>query len=428
MDENDVKFIKLVFCDLLGVQKSLSVTISQADKLLSFGLAFDASSIIGFSDKSKSDLYLKPDISTMQLLPWRPSIGRVVRFFCDIINPDGSDFLFCTRAILRKTVERCENMGFTPHIGMECEFYLFKTDNNGDPTMIPYDEACCFDVAPIDKCENVRREMCLTLEEMGIHPEVSHHESGPGQNEIDFNYRGSLSGADTLMAFKTTVKAIATKNGCFVSFMPKPFPDKSGSGLHLYLSLLRKGEDVFFSNDGGFSKLARNFTAGILERSCEMASFVNSNFNSYQRLGEFEAPLYVSWSYQNRSQLIRIPSAECAEGRIELRNPDPSLNPYLAFALIINAGLDGIENNVLLGPSVDENLYEADEKITSSLVRLPSTLEEALQISANSSFINRIIGKDLNSEYTKCKLRELVELESSPNKDLFIFNQYFKRL
>ncbi|MDR2266772.1 MAG: glutamine synthetase family protein [Christensenellaceae bacterium] len=426
--ENDVKFIKLSFCDLLGIQKNISVTAEDAKRVLTEGLAFDASSIIGFSDGSKSDLYLWPDISTMQIVPWRPSTGRVIRFFCDIKNPDGGDFLFDTRALLRKTVERCEKNGYLLRIGMECEFYLFKTDENGDPTFIPYDDARCFDMSPLDKCENIRREMCLTLAEMGFLPEVSHHESGPGQNEIDFYYRGSLSGADTLMAFKGAIKAIADKNGAFASFMPKPFSDKSGSGLHLNISLYKNGQNAFSGNGEGLGELGRSFVAGVLFRSREMAAFINSNFNSYQRLGEFEAPLYVSWSQQNRSQLIRIPSANKRDVCMELRNPDPALNPYLAFTLIINAGLDGIENNMTLPLPVDENLYDAEDAITSKLERLPATFEDALQIALNSDFVNKVIGEDLNREYFNCKTHELRELESAPDRDVLIFNNYFKRI
>ncbi|MDR0751932.1 MAG: glutamine synthetase family protein [Christensenellaceae bacterium] len=428
IQETDVKFIKLFFCDLLGIQKSISVAADQAQQVLSNGLLFDASSIIGFSAGSKSDLYLVPDVSTMQVLPWRPASGRVVRFFCDIKNPDGSDFMFDTRALLRKTVKRLEKNCYLVEIGMECEFYLFKTDINGDPTMIPYDDARCFDIAPLDKCENIRREMCLTLSEMGFSPEVSHHESGPGQNEIDFYYRGSLSGADTFMAFKSAIKAIAAKNGAFASFMPKPFLDKSGSGLHLNISLSKNGEKVFPGKNESLGKLGDSFVAGILSRSREISAYVNSNFNSYQRLGEFEAPLYVSWSNQNRSQLIRIPSANKNDVCMEVRNPDPALNPYLAFNLLINAGLEGIENNMSLPDPVDENLYDAEEDITSKLERLPVTFDDALNLSRNSEFVNRTIGRELNLEYFNCKSIELRELESAADKEELIFNNYFRRI
>ncbi|MDR0697334.1 MAG: glutamine synthetase family protein [Christensenellaceae bacterium] len=428
IQENDVKFIKLFFCDLLGIQKSISVAADDAQRVLTNGLLFDASSIIGFSEGSKSDLYLIPDVSTMQVLPWRPASGRVIRFFCDIKNPDGRDFKFDTRALLKNTVARLEEKGYLLKIGMECEFYLFKTDSNGDPTMVPYDDARCFDISPLDKCENIRREMCLTLSEMGFSPEVSHHESGPGQNEIDFYYRGSLSGADTFMAFKGAIKAIAAKNGAFASFMPKPFFDKSGSGLHLNISLTKNGENVFLGSKGALGKIGQSFVAGVLSKSREISAYMNSNFNSYHRLGEFEAPLYVSWSNQNRSQLIRIPSANMSEVCMEVRNPDPALNPYLAFNLLINAGIDGVESNMKLPDPVDENLYDAGDEITSKLERLPATFEDALNLALNSDFVNNTIGHELNLEYYKCKTAELRELESYSDKEKFIFNNYFRRI
>ena len=281
---------------------------------------------------AKSDLLLFPDPATLTVLPWRPGPGRVVRFYCDIKNPDGSAFSHDTRAILKRVAAKFEELGYVCKIGAECEFYLFKTDANGYPTDVPFDNAGYLDIAPLDKGENIRREIALCLEEMGIKVETSHHEQGPGQNEIDFKFGDALATADNLLTFKSAVKVIAARNGLFASFMPKPIAETAGSGLHVNLSLVKGGQNIFKSREKGHSEIAESFIAGILAKTPEITVFLNPICNSYLRFGSFEAPKYVSWSHENRSQLVRIPAAAGERVRMELRSPDPSVNPYLAFA------------------------------------------------------------------------------------------------
>ena len=295
IEENDVKFIRLGFCDLFGIQKNLSIMPNQLLEAFEHGISFDASAIRGFREVKESDLLLFPDPSTLTVLPWRPGPGRVVRFFCDIKNPDGSPFAHDSRYLLKKVVQRCKSRGYVCKIGAECEFYLFKTDENGDPTDITLDGGGYLDISPLDKGENIRREICLNLEEMGINPESSHHEQGPGQNEIDFQYSDALACADNLLTFKSVVKAIAARNGYFASFMPKPLPQEAGSGLHVNISLEKNGLNIFKDFVDGRQGITDSFIAGILERTPEITLFLNPLCNSYERFGSFEAPKYVSW-------------------------------------------------------------------------------------------------------------------------------------
>ncbi|WP_288167860.1 glutamine synthetase family protein, partial [Ruminococcus sp. CAG:379] len=338
--ENDVKFIRLAFCDLYGVQKNISILPSELLRAYHEGIPFDASAIAGFTDVTESDLFLVPELSTLSALPWRPQQGGVIRFYCDIKRPDGSIFESDTRATLKRVVEECRSMDYACRMGTECEFYLFKTDENGAPTAIPLDGGSYCDVAPLDKGENVRREICLCLEEMGITPETSHHEVGSGQNEIDFKTAEPLAAAENLLTFQTVVRNISARNGLSACFLPKPLPDQSSSGMHVNLTLLREGQNLFASR----SEASRQFMAGILHRSAEMTAFLNPIANSYDRLGSNHAPLYISWSPQNRSQLIRLPAATGDKVQMQLRSPDPMVNPYLAFSLILAAGLEGIRD------------------------------------------------------------------------------------
>ncbi|MCL2071872.1 MAG: glutamine synthetase family protein, partial [Oscillospiraceae bacterium] len=362
--ENDVKFIRLNFCDLFGVQKNISIMSAELPFALENGVSFDAHSIGGFRDITQSDLFLHPDPTSLVVLPWRPGPGRVVRFYCDVKKPDGSVYEHDSRAILKKVAEDCEKKGFSCKIGAECEFYLFKTDEDGEPTRATLDKGGYLDIAPLDRSGDIRREICLVLEEMGVKPESSHHEQGPGQNEIDFKFSDALTSADNLQTFKSVVKAIAARNGLFASFSPKPIPDAAGNGMHVNLSITQNGKNIFKDIGTGNSAIAESFIAGILDKTAEMTAFLNPIANSYERFGLFDAPKYISWSHQNRSQLIRIPAAVDEKARMELRSPDPSLNPYLAFAMIISAGLCGIENSMSLPPSVDADLYTADTSVT----------------------------------------------------------------
>lgn len=424
--ENDVKFIRLGFCDLFGIQKNISIMPDELPRAFNHGISFDASAIKGFQDVTRSDLLLFPDPSTLTVLPWRPGPGRVARFYCDIKNPDGSAFARDSRYLLKKVAERCENLGYVCKIGAECEFYLFKTDENGNPTDTTLDMGGYFDISPLDRGENIRREICLCLEEMGILPETSHHEQGPGQNEIDFKYSDALVCADNMLTFKSVVKAIAARNGLFASFMPKPLPDQAGSGLHVNISLLKNGHNVFKDMAQGHSDIAGSFIAGVLEKTPEMTLFLNPLCNSYDRFGSFEAPKYISWSHQNRSQLVRIPAATDERVRMELRSPDPSSNPYLAFALIMAAGLEGIESRLTLPRPVDADLFSADETVKSSLTLLPESLGQAISLAENSSFVRAVLGDELLSRYVALKKEEAAAFAGAGDKAEFYRDRYFR--
>jgi len=426
--ENDIKFIRLGFCDLLGVQKNIAIMAEELPAAFETGVSFDAHTIRGFRDVTRSDLFLFPDSATLTVLPWRPGTGRVARFYCDIKNPDGSAFLHDGRVLLKRVVERAEKMGYICKIGAECEFYLFKTEEEGEPTGVTLDKGGYLDISPLDRGEDIRREICLTLEEMGIKPESSHHEQGPGQNEIDFQPSDALTCADHLQTFKSAVKAIAARNGLFASFMPKPLLDAPGNGLHVNVSLMQNGRNIFKNADEGHSRIAENFIAGVLAKVPEMTLFLNPLANSYERWGKFGAPKYVSWSHQNRSQLIRIPAATGENVRMELRSPDPALNPYLAFALIIAAGLDGIENGTALPPALDADLYAADESVTQTLTPLPNSLHAALNRATHSGFVKSVVGEELLAKYLAIKKAEADDFAAAEEKEEFYKERYFRVL
>jgi len=427
VNENDVRFIKLAFCDLLGRQKNISIMPEELTRAFEKGISFDAHAIQGFTDITKSDLFLFPDPATLSVLPWRPQQGRVVRFYCDIKNPDGSIFWGDTREFLKSVIARVEQKGYVCKIGAECEFYLFNTDENGEPTNIPFDNGSYLDVAPLDKGENVRREICLCLEEMGIKPESSHHEQGPGQNEIDFKFSDALICADNLVTFKTVVKTIAARNGLFASFSPKPLQGKSGNGLHINLSLSHNGHNIFeIGNENEHSKESESFIAGILKKTPEITAFLNPLPVSYERFGEHEAPKYVSWSHGNRSQLVRIPSATGENVRMELRSPDPAINPYLAFALVISAGLYGIEEELPLPDSVNFDLYTAEKSITDNLLTLPTDMTEALNIAEQSEFVKNTILTEVYSKFFTLKNLENKLYISAKDKSEYFLENYFK--
>lgn len=381
VQQEDVKFIRLAFCDVTGRQKNISIMPEELERAFSDGISFDASAIAGFGGPVDSDLFLHPIPSTLNVLPWRPSRGKVVKMFCNIRHPDGTPFAMDSRRILSQAIQAAADMGCQVRFGAEFEFYLFKTDENGSPTDQPFDNAGYMDVAPEDKGENIRREICLNLIDMGIQPASSHHEEGPGQNEIDFRYSDAMSAADNAMHFKTVVKTAALRNGLYADFSPKPIYGEAGNGMHINMSVK--------SNDG--RDYTDPFLAGVLSHVREITAFLNPTENSYRRLGEHKAPRFITWSPENRSQLVRIPAAKGEYQRIELRSPDPMANPYLAYALLIHAGLDGIRRNLSAPQSVNENLYTADASLTSRLEQLPSTLEEAKQIARGSAFVAAIL-------------------------------------
>ena len=375
--EEDVKFIRLAFCDVFGKQKNISVMPDELPRAFEHGIAFDASAIKGFGDETRSDLFLHPEPETLTWLPWRPEHGKVVRMFCGITYPDGRPFECDTRTLLKNAVAKAKRAGYTFYFGAEQEFYLFELDEKGEPTGVPYDRAGYMDIAPEDKGENVRREICLTLEQMGIRPESSHHEEGPGQNEIDFRYAEALEAADNVMTFQTVVKTVARRNGLYADFSPKPLKNGPGNGFHINFSV---------QPDSNSEKLS-SALAGILEKSVPMTLFFCPGEKSYERLGQMKAPGYVSWSAENRSQLVRVPAAAGEFRRAELRSPDPSANPYIAFALIIEAALYGIENGLALLAPANFNAYKAEKAELEKMRKLPAELAEAKRAS-HDAFID----------------------------------------
>lgn len=387
--ENDVKFIRLQLCDIFGTLKNISVMPGELERAFTGGIGFDAGLIRGFG--SGSDLFLLPDPSTMRVLPWRPQQGRVIRFLCDIRNEKGEPFPGDARALLRRAEERASKKGYDIIFGPECEFYLFTTDDSGSPQLNPHDEAGYFDVSPNDKGENVRREICLTLEEMGLQVESSHHELGPGQHQVTFQYAAPVMAADNLLTFKQVVKSTALRNGLYASFMPKPLNNASGSGLHINISLHREGKNLLANGPEG---VASSFMGGILAAIPELTLFLNPLVNSYRRIGHgFLAPQTVSWSFRNRALLARIPCLG-EHARLELRSPDPACNPYLAFALLLEAGLRGIEKQTSLPAEQAPG------------ANLPATLREALTSARESELVNAVLPEGLLEQYLAAKEAE----------------------
>ncbi len=387
--EEDVKFIRMAFCDVYGRQKNAAVMAPELPRAFEHGIAIDASAIDGFDMQVRSDLFLRPNPGTLTELPWRPQQGRVAHMFCDIVHPDGSPFEADTRQILKQAVAFAKSKGFSFSFGTEMEFYLFKLDEDGKPTKEPFDNASYMDVAPDDLGENVRREICLTLEQMGMFPESSHHESGPGQNEIDFRYADPLSAADNAVLFKSVVKAVAARNGLHADFSPRPLEDCPGSGMHINISAKRA--------DG--TQLVTELIPGLMDKIREMSLFLNPVRGSYLRLGRDKAPAWVSWSEENRSQLIRVPAA-CGEyRRVELRSPDAAANPYLAFALIIYAAVSGMEQGLALAPASDLNAFSEAGGMPEGTAKLPASIEEAAALARGSGFIREHIPETVIESY-----------------------------
>ena len=391
--EDDVKFIRLAFCDVFGRQKNISIMPEELPRAFTHGIAIDGSSIRGFGDETRSDLLLHPDPSTLMQLPWRPEHGKVLLMYTTITCPDGTAFPCDTRSLLMKAVKTAQDAGCRFAFGSEQEFYLFLLDEDGNPTQIPYDHATYMDIAPEDKGENVRREICLTLEKMGIYPESSHHEEGPGQNEIDFRYSDALQAADNAMTFQNVVRTTAYRSGLYASFSPKPLENAPGNGFHINMSVNEnKSEETF-----------RHMIAGVLNKISEITVFLNPEKESYKRLGFFKAPKYISWSRENRSQLVRIPAADGEFRRMELRSPDPSANPYLAFALLIYAGLYGIQNKLELPEPADLNLYTADVSTLLQYDSLPGSRSEAVRRCRDSAFVEQYIPRRILDIYSAGK-------------------------
>jgi glutamine synthetase len=395
--ENDIKFIRLAFCDIYGTHKNVSIMPEELEKAFDVGVGFDSFKIDGFDDPLYRSLLLVPDPSTLNTLPWRPQQGGVIRFYCDVVTNDGKPFPYDARKFLRDTLKECKENGFSVRLAIRSEFYLFKTDDSGNPTDITWDNGGYYDIAPDDRGENIRREICLCLEEMGLHPVISYHESGPGQNEIDFKGDDALRSAEHFFTYKNVVTSVSARNGIYASFSPKPIKGKSGNGLHLQIRLHQAGVDM----DDIDPEITRHFMAGILNRMRDITVFLNTTSESYLRFGENEAPRFISWTESNLSSLIRVSIVGGKKEGFVLRSPDSEINPYLAYSMIIQAGIEGIKNGEELtapeesgkagktapeesGKAGKSGLHKAEDQ---ELTQLPMTIEEAVQCAKNSEFL-----------------------------------------
>ena len=408
VEENGVKFIRLQFTDILGTLKNVAITDRQLEKALNNQCMFDGSSINGFVRVEESDMYLRPDLDTFVIFPWRPQQGKVARLICDVYMPDGTPFEGDPRYILKKAINKAEAMGYTMNVGPECEFFLFEVDNDGNPTLKTNDKGSYFDLGPIDLGENARRDMTLALEDMGFEIETSHHEVAAGQNEIDFKYADALVTADNVTTFKYVVKSIAQRHGLYATFMPKPLHGVNGSGMHVNISLIKDGKNAFYNEEDqlGLSSVAYNFIAGVLKHIKEICPITNPLVNSYKRLvPDYEAPVYIAWSAKNRSPLIRVPSARGEGTRIEFRSPDPSSNPYLVLACLLLAGLEGIKYNLEPPKCIDKNIFDLnrEERKRENIESLPESLHEAVAYMQKSDLVKEALGKNTFEYYIRAK-------------------------
>jgi len=416
VEEEDVGFIRLQFTDIFGTMKNVAITTSQLEKALNNQCMFDGSSIEGFARDEDSDMYLYPDLNTFEIFPWRPQQGKVARFICDVYKADGTPFESDPRYVLKKVIKEAADMGYTFDVGPECEFFLFHTDDAGLPTTISHEEASYFDLGPLDLGENARRDMVLTLEDMQFEVEKSHHEVASAQHEIDFKYDEALATADNIMTFKLVVKTIAKRHGLHATFMPKPKYGVCGSGMHTNMSLSRDGVNIFTdkSDPNGLSREAYYFMGGLMKHIKAITFITNPLVNSYKRLVPgYEAPVYIAWSAKSRTPLIRIPAVCESESntRVELRSPDPSANPYLALAVCLEAGLDGIRNKVMPPESVDCNLFEMteEERANAGIEALPGSLLEAMREFEKDELIQGVLGEELAKKYVKAKVKEYAD-------------------
>ncbi len=417
VEENDVKFIRLTFCDMFGNLKNVAIMPNELPRAFEYGIPFDASCIA----EGCSDLLLVPDISTLSVLPWRPKSGRVVRFFCALKNMDGSDYVGDMRTELTNYINQLRLDGYSCEMGTKCEFYLFELDERGEPTKIPHDKGGYLDVAPLDKCENARREICLSLEEMGMSPKSSCHKHGPAQNEIEFRESEPITAADNMVHYKTVVKSIAAQNGLFASFMPKPLPNEHGSALSISISLKKGGENIF-DTQNGMTFEGKCFISGVLSKMREITAFLNSTTNSYKRFGIGYAPKYINWSAENCAQLIRVPKPVGISPRIEIRSADACCNPYITFKLILAAGIEGIQ-------SQDCSLFESamhNGSDNSLLQPLPSSLDEAAEIAKNSYFVKHTLSQEIRSNIFAQLDKQIHDYSQASDKDKFEEESYFK--
>lgn len=416
VEENDVKFIRLTFVDIYGNLKNIAIMPGELPRAFEYGIPFDSN----FFSEEYSELLLFPDISTLSVLPWRPKSGRVIRFFCNIKCPDGADFRGDLRNELDSYIKQIKKKKYSCEISTKCEFYLFNTDEEGNPTKIPHDNASYLDIAPLDKCENARREICLSLEEMGFNPQSSRHTYGPGQNEIDFKRSDPLNSADNMVYYKTVVKNVAAQNGLFASFMPKPIENQFGSGLHIGISIKKDDCQIFSSEPEALTEMGKMFIAGILNRIKEISSFLNPTTNSYKRLGKNFAPKHINWTFNNCSSLIKIPYTADNYQKIVICSADAACNPYIAFKLLLAAGFEGIEKNILLNEiSMPNNNCEEYDK-------LPDSLEQAVSISKNSEFIKKNLSEEIYKSAFNHFDNTLTRYNLFDNKSNFEDEFYFK--
>ena len=417
VEEEDVEFIRLQFTDIFGVLKNVAITSSQLAKALDNKCMFDGSSVEGFVRIEESDMYLYPDYDTFEIFPWRPQQGKVARLLCDVCRADGTPLAVSPREILKKTMEKVEKEGYTFQIDPECEFFLFHEDENGVPTTVTHEKAGYMDISPLDLGENARRDMVMTLEDMGFEIESSHHEKAPGQHEIDFRYAGAMETADRIVTFKTAVRSIAKRFGLYATFMPKPKAGTAGSGMHINISLFQDGKNIFSDpeTEDGLSQEAKWFMGGIMAHVKGMCAVTNPLVNSYKRLTSgCDAPRDIIWTTKNHNTLLRIPFMRGEDTRIELRFPDPSANAYLTIALCMAAGLDGIAKH--LDPGAESARLFASrteaEKAAAGIDHLPDTLREAVAFMEEDSFVKMVLGQEFVDLYVEAKKAEWNEYMS----------------
>ena len=411
--EQNVHFIRLQFTDIFGTPKNVAITRNQLERALNNQIMFDGSSIEGFVRIEESDMYLYPDLDTFELLPWQSDV-KEARLICDVYGTDGKPFAGDPRGVLRRVLAQALQLGYTCNVGPECEFFMFKLDENGRPTLEPNDDADYFDLGPIDHGEDARKDICLILEAMGFDIEALHHEAAPGQHEIDFKYADALISADAILTFKLVVKTVARNHKLHATFMPKPIAGIAGSGMHINISFNKNGVNAFYNENDelGLSKEAYSFIAGIMQHIHGIALLANPLVNSYKRLvPDHEAPVYIAWSSQNRSPLIRIPASRGQGTRVELRSADPSANPYLVLAAAIAAGLDGIQKGLVPPPSTNYNLFALtkQERAEKGIESLPMDLKAACDAFENDPFIRAVLGEHIFTQYLQAKRLEWEE-------------------
>ncbi len=416
IEENDVKFIRLTFCDTSGNMRNIAIMPRELARAITYGIPFNAT---GLLESAHQNLLLKPDISTLSVLPWRPQSGRVVRFFCTLYRMDGTPYEIDLRRNLRETMKTIQEKGYQCEMGTRCEFYLFETDIEGKPTQVPCDNGGYLDVAPLDKCENTRRDICLALDEMGLNPTTSSHKHGPGQNEIDFACSNPLTAADNMTHYKTVVKTIAAQNGFYASFMPKPFPDYSGSALKITLTVKKDDASIFGTSFDNMPQEGQAFIAGILNRVRDFTMFSNPTVNSYERFGLRAAPSNINWSEENRIPLIQLLYSPGRDASIEFRSADAYCNPYITFQMLLSAGMAGIEN----GEELSDTTNAANEN--AAFQTLPSSLQESIELARNSSFVRSVLPEALIQDFSEAMLKEVEAYQNAEDAQKFCMERYF---